>query len=152
MRRAEKEIKDKEEIIRIIKDAEVCRIALMDGQRPYILPMNFGYRGNCIYLHCAKEGRKLDIIKKNNNICFEIEEGVELITNKSACNYSMKFKSIIGFGKGYIIQDNIEKKEALTSIIEKFTTGYTEITSRMINSVEIIKIEIDEVYGKKSGY
>ena len=71
MRRKDKEIKDKEVIESIIKRATVCRIALSENNVPYIVPLSFGYKDNCLYFHSAPEGRKIDIIKQNNNVCFE---------------------------------------------------------------------------------
>ena len=62
MRRKDKEIKDKKEIESIIKRAKVCRIALSDNNMPYIIPVNYGYKNNCIYIHSASEGKKIDII------------------------------------------------------------------------------------------
>ena len=72
MRRSDKEINDPKTILRIIEEAEVCRIALSDGEKPYIVPMNFGYKDNSLYLHSASEGEKIDILKSNNNICFHV--------------------------------------------------------------------------------
>jgi hypothetical protein len=65
MRRSDKEIKDPQIIQKIFKDAEVCRIALCDGEKPYLVPMNFGYSENRLYLHSATDGRKIDILRKN---------------------------------------------------------------------------------------
>ena len=76
MRRTDRKISRTDEIESIIKKADVCRIALVDGNRPYIIPMNFGYeksKPSKIYFHCASDGRKLDLIRKNNNACFEMD-------------------------------------------------------------------------------
>ena len=73
MRRGEREIKDRKEIEAIIERANVCRIGLSDGKMPYVIPMDFGYKDNCLYFHCAREGKKIDIIKRNNSACFEMD-------------------------------------------------------------------------------
>ena len=62
MRRAEKEITDRAQIDSIIQEAGVCRIGLVDGDEAYIVPMNFGYADGCLWFHCAKEGRKMDLV------------------------------------------------------------------------------------------
>ena len=72
MRRNEREIKDREEMEAIIQRAQVCRIGLSEKDVPYIVPMDFGYKGNCLYFHCASEGKKLDMIRQNSKVCFEI--------------------------------------------------------------------------------
>ena len=63
MRRKEKEISDRNIIDDLIKKAMIIRIAMVDDNLPYIVPMNFGYKDNCLYFHSAKEGRKIDLIK-----------------------------------------------------------------------------------------
>jgi nitroimidazol reductase NimA-like FMN-containing flavoprotein (pyridoxamine 5'-phosphate oxidase superfamily) len=151
MRRKDKEIKDKEEIEEIIKSASICRLGLSYNDIPYIIPMNFGYKDNCLFFHSAKEGKKLDIIRKNSNICFEIDIETKLIKNKKPCSWGMEYKSIIGFGYAYIISDFSAKKEALNTIVNNYTTGSFEFNEKAVNNVEIIKVEIQEISGKKSG-
>lgn len=58
MRRADKEIKSKNEIEKVLREAEVLRISFSEDNRPYLVPMNFAYRDSCIYLHSAPEGRR----------------------------------------------------------------------------------------------
>ncbi|MDK2383606.1 MAG: pyridoxamine 5'-phosphate oxidase family protein, partial [Candidatus Korarchaeota archaeon] len=80
MRRKDKEIRDLEEIEEILRRAFVCRIALCEDDRPYCVPMIYCYKEGAIYLHSAKEGKKLEVLKKNNRICFEVEMDVGLVT------------------------------------------------------------------------
>ena len=79
MRRKDKEIRDKEVIDIIIKRAKVCRIGLSDNNTPYIVPMNYGFKDNCLYFHSAPEGKKIDIIKRKNIVRFEIDIDHEII-------------------------------------------------------------------------
>lgn len=155
MRRSDKEIKDKDTIQWILKEAQVCRIALCDDNKPYIVPMNFGFKDNYLYLHSASEGKKIDILNKNNNICFEVDIGTELVRSETACNWGMKYYSVIGSGKSYFVEDNEEKKEILDIIMQKYCENgaqsfeYSETT---LNKTTVIKVEIAEITGKKSGY
>ena len=76
MRRSEREESDINVIEEIINKAEVCRIAFAVDNMPYVVPMNFGYTSNPVqrlFFHCANEGRKLEMIRKNNYVCFEID-------------------------------------------------------------------------------
>jgi nitroimidazol reductase NimA-like FMN-containing flavoprotein (pyridoxamine 5'-phosphate oxidase superfamily) len=91
MRREDKEIRDLEIIEWILTKAHVGRIALIDKNQPYIVPVNFGYRDNAIYFHSANEGRKINILKKNNSVCFQTEVRHELVKNDVACRWSAKF-------------------------------------------------------------
>ena len=89
MRRADREVTDVNEIIDIIDHCKVCHIALMDGEWPYIVAMNFAYRYEndqlVIYLHSAKEGKKLDLLRKDDHVCFEMDYDHEMIPAKYAC-------------------------------------------------------------------
>lgn len=155
MRRSDKEIKDKNTIQWILKEAQVCRIALCNDNKPYIVPMNFGFDDNYIYLHSASEGKKIDILNKNNNVCFEVDIQNELVKSEIACNWGMKYYSVIGSGKSYFIEDNNEKKKVLNSIIQKYSENDAksiEYSKTALNKTVIIKVEISEITGKKSGY
>lgn len=155
MRRSDKEIKDKETIQWILKEAQVCRIALCDDNKPYIVPMSFGFKDNCIHLHSAAKGKKMDILNKNNNVCFEVDIENEIVKSESACNWGMKYYSVIGSGKAYFIEDTAEKKKALDIIMQKYSENDIksfEYSEKSLNKTTIIKIELTEITGKKSGY
>lgn len=153
MRRTDRQITEKSSIEEIINEAKVCRIGFSQENRPYILPMNFGYENNTVYIHSAKEGTKLDILKQNNEVCFEIDVKAELVERETACSYTMKYYSVIGFGKAYIIENEEEKKKAFDVIMKKYTgkTGF-EYNSNALSSTVTIKIELTEISGKKAGY
>ena len=68
MRKANREIIDKSAIRAIMEEALVCRLGLCDDATPYVVPMNFGLGENCLFLHCAAEGRKLDILRRNDRV------------------------------------------------------------------------------------
>jgi len=152
MRRKDKEIKDKEVIESIIKRATVCRIGLCENNVPYIVPLVFGYKDNCLYFHSAPEGRKIDTIKRNNNVCFELDVDCELVKSETACSWDMKYYSVIGFGKAFFVDDLEEKRKALDIIMEHYSGNPYEYPTNAINKVAIIKVKIDSMTGKKSGY
>ena len=153
MRRKEKEIKDKKEIEAIIKTAIICRLGLSSDDLPYIIPLNFGYKNKELHFHCAKAGKKIDIIKKNNNVCFEIEVDTELIKGEHACiGWKMHYSSVIGFGKASIIDDPEEKKKSLDIIMNHYTgNSKFDYTEKNIKSVGIIKVVIESITGKTNG-
>ena len=124
MRREDKEIKDNNVIESIIKRAIVCRIAFSENNIPYIVPVIFGYKDNCLYFHSAMEGKKIDIIKQNNNVCFEFDIDQELVKSKNSCSCSMKYYSVIGFGKAFFIDDIEEKRMALNIIMKHYSKWY----------------------------
>ena len=155
MRRSDKEIKDKNCIKWILETAKVCRIALCDNETPYIVPMNFGFKENNLYLHSAREGLKIDMIRKNNRICFEADIETEIVTADNACSWGMKYYSIIGFGNAHFIKDTCEKEDALNIIMQKYSHKSDksfEYLKPALDKTTVIKVEIESLTGKKSGY
>ena len=153
MKRSDREIKDQKEIETIVERADVCRIGLSDGNMPYIVPMNFGYKDNCLYFHCAKEGKKIDIIKRNNSVCFEMDiDHVFLKPEGRPCGWSAKYQSVIGFGKAFIVETFEEKSEALNIITQHYGGDYYPFSKDELEKVIIIRIEIVSITGKKAGY
>ncbi|MBN1804696.1 MAG: pyridoxamine 5'-phosphate oxidase family protein [Sedimentisphaerales bacterium] len=152
MRKEEREIKDIGSIEEIIRKAQVCRLALSDNDRPYIVPLCFGYKDKTLYFHCAREGKKLDILKQNNNVCFEIDTDLELVKGKKACKCSMKYRSVIGFGRAKFIEETELKRKALNIIMQNYSEGFFEYPDEVVNKTVIIKVEIESMTGKQLGY
>ncbi|QSH40094.1 pyridoxamine 5'-phosphate oxidase family protein [Lentisphaerota bacterium ZTH] len=152
MRRKIQEISDSAELDEILSTARICRIAMLDGNRPYILPFNYGYRNKCVYIHCALQGRKLDLLRKNNHVCFEIEDSVRVVKDKIACRCSTRYRSIVGYGDIEIITDDAEaKNEALKILMEQHDWGEpVEFSEQQVKNVAILKLSITSMTGKKS--
>ena len=152
MRRKDKEITDKAELESILNEAYVCRIALCSDNIPYIVPMNFAYKNNFLYMHSFPEGKKIDLINKNSNVCFEAETKNEIVKSDSACSWGMKFMSVIGSGTASIVADEAQKIEALNIIMEKYSGKSDWEFSDSMDKIAVIKIQVKEMSGKKSGY
>lgn len=141
-----------DEIERIIKKAICCRIALVDDDEPYIVPICFGYEKNNLYFHGALEGRKVALIKKNNKICFEIDIDVEVVEASNPCDWSMKYRSIIGVGRAYILENDEEKSHGLNLIMEQYTEGDVSFPKSVLNSVLVVRVDIKSLSGRQIGY
>ena len=152
MRRKEKEITDKTAMESIILRSSVCRLALSEENRPYIVPLCFGYKDDTLYFHSAREGRKLDILRKNNKVCFEFDIDNEIVEADDACAWGMKFQSVIGFGRGSIIDDIESKHKALNIIMQQYSRNSYEYPDKAVKKIVIIKVEIEHMTGKQSGY
>ena len=142
------------EIESIIKESDVCRIGFADGNIPYIVTMNFGYTGGdekLLFFHCANEGRKLDMLRKNNYVCFEMDSGHNLTEGKQACDFSMKYSSIVGYGFISIVSDAEGKSRGLNLIMSHYSRR-TDLTYRMesVGRTTVLKLEIKEITGKRS--
>jgi uncharacterized protein len=154
MRRKEREITSIEDIESIISLADVCRVAFADGNDPYIVTLNFGYSGGKekkIYFHCASEGKKLEMIRKNNYVCFEMDIDHNLHTGKNACDCGMSFRSVIGWGRIWIISDDDEKKSGLDLIMSHYSLdkrfSYDQNT---LDRTLLLRLDILKITGKKS--
>jgi nitroimidazol reductase NimA-like FMN-containing flavoprotein (pyridoxamine 5'-phosphate oxidase superfamily) len=151
MRRSDKEISDAGVIEGILKAATVCRLALCESNQPYVVPLCFGYQDNALYIHSAGQGKKLNILRKNNNVCFEVDIDHELKEADQACGWGMKFKSVIGFGKAVLVEDIESKRKALDIIMHQYSESTFEYPQDAITDITIIKVEIESMTGKQSG-
>ena len=150
LRRKEKEITETDEIRSIIRKSTICRLGMADDSRPYIVPLCFGYRNNVLYFHSAKEGKKIEILKRNNQVCFEFDIHPELKPGERACAWGMKYRSVIGYGKALLIEDPEQKRQALDIIMAQYADGPFEYSQKSFNQALVIKVDITEMSGKKS--
>jgi uncharacterized protein len=152
MRKKEREITDIHELESIINRCDVCRIAFADVNIPYIVTMNFGYSGKerTIYFHCAGEGRKIEMVKKNNHVCFEMDTDHVLNDGKKACDFGMSYRSIVGYGDITIVRDPEEKISGLNQIMLHYTGkgGFT-YEQDVLDKTMILRLDIREMTGKK---
>ncbi|MHC4753664.1 MAG: pyridoxamine 5'-phosphate oxidase family protein [Planctomycetota bacterium] len=151
MRRTDKQIKDIAAIEGILGRARVYRLGLCVDDLPYVVPLCFGYKDNALYFHCTGQGKKLDILRKNNNVCFEVDIDHEIIKADQPCDWAMKYKSVIGFGKAVFIEDIESKRKALDVIMQQYSEGTFEYPANAINNIVVIKVEIESMTGKQSG-
>ena len=152
MRRHEKEIRNSKEISLILSGASICRIAMVEGVHPYVVPVNFAFEDNELYFHSAKTGKKIDILKKNPHVCFEVDEPGGLVENESACLWGMRYKSVIGFGRAYFLESGNEKKKALDILMKKYSgRDAFSYSDEALDKVFVIGITIERMSGKRSG-
>lgn len=152
VRRREREIADIGEIEKIIRRAQVCRLGLVDGDEPYVVPVFFGYEKNALYFHCALEGRKLDLLKRNNKVCFEIDTDVEIITTERACGFTAKYRSVIGVGRVSILDNDNEKIHGLNVLMNQYAEGDFSFPKEKLDRTLVVRIDIENITGKQSGY
>jgi nitroimidazol reductase NimA-like FMN-containing flavoprotein (pyridoxamine 5'-phosphate oxidase superfamily) len=151
MRRKEKEITDVSEIKAVIQNAHVCRLGMVDGDQPYLVPLCFGYRDNVLYFHGALKGRKLDIMRENANVCFEFDQVSEILKSEDACDWSIQYQSVVGFGKAEFIEDADEKSQALKIIMAQYSDRKFEFPENMLKATAVFKVAIKSMTGKQSG-
>ena len=150
---SQKLIQNPQKIEEILSTAKFLHLALSDSETPYIVPMSFGYKENAIYLHSSREGRKIEILKKNPRVCFEVDIETEVITADDPCKYNVSYRSVIGHGQAKFLEDYNEKVEGLTVLSEHYgKKGPFEFEEWKVNRLCVIKIEIEKMMGKESGF
>jgi len=152
MRRGDKEIVDPEELHRILDEAMVIHLGMLDGERPYVVPLNFAREGNEVWLHCAKAGRKLDCLRAAPAVCVEADRFLKLQTGPSACDdWTSHYESVIGFGTAEIVEDADVKLHALRAIMRKYSERDNwEFTDASVKGIAVVRIRLDELTGKRS--
>ena len=151
MRRKEKEIIGKEAIAAVIKSCQVCRLALIDGNYPYVVPLNFGFEEGILYFHGAMRGKKLSLLQADSHAAFEMDTQLEVIESEDACDWSMKFQSIVGRGRISMIESPAEKKEALAVIMAQYSDKTFEFPDKPLSGTAVYKLTIEEMTGKEAG-
>jgi nitroimidazol reductase NimA-like FMN-containing flavoprotein (pyridoxamine 5'-phosphate oxidase superfamily) len=150
MRRSEREIKDREVIDAIIRQCQVCRLGLSDGEEPYIIPLCFGYDGEALYFHCAPEGRKTDIIRSNNRVCFEFDIPEGMSEAEQGCRWGIKYRSVIGFGTAEMVIHTEGKKKALEILMAQYSDKEYTFPDDIVTKTAIIKVVIARISGKQA--
>ena len=153
MRKSDREIKSKEEIIDIIKRCDVIRLAFNNGDYPYILPLNFGFEvknDKVIFcLHSALEGTKVDIMKKDNRASFEMDTKHELQYYEEKGYCTMSYESIIGRGRIRILPED-EKMNALKKLMGHYHKSEdTYFNPAAISRTLVYSLEVEEMTAKR---
>ena len=148
MRRNEREITDRKDIDGIIKRCRVCHLAMCDESQPYVVPLNFGYDGGFLYFHAAPEGRKIDIIKRNNRVGFEFDILHDIVTAEQACKWGAKYESVMGSGTAEIVDDLEAKKEALEWIMRQYGNSAWDFKEEILKKTLVLRVRILEISGK----
>lgn len=151
MKRQDRLVDDQKQIDDIIMRSQVCRLGVYDGEEPYVIPMNFGYKDQIIYLHCAKRGRKVDILSEGSRICveFDIMHNVKP-HDEVACRWSISYESVIAWGTPIIIEDTKEKRMAMDAIMDMYSErGNWDYPDVAIKNTVMIKIKLEDASGKR---
>lgn len=153
MTRREQQVTDINEIIEILEKSKVVHVGMIDGDEPYVVPMNYGYvleDGKLtIYLHGAKRGRKIDAIKANPKVFYEMCCDITPFEGEVACKYGITYASIMGRGLATLVEGVEEKKQALSLLMKTQTGKDFQFEDKLTTVVSIIKIDTLEFTAKK---
>jgi len=139
------------EINKLLSKALVGRIATQnDDGFPYVVPVHFIYEDNKIYIHGLNKGQKIDNIKSNDKVCFEVDEMLKLLLDENPCDVNTEYNSVIVFGEASIIEDENQKVCILKKIVEKYVPklAQKDLPSNMIKAIGVIEISVLKLSGK----
>lgn len=154
MRRGDREVADRNEIAEIFEKADACRIAFAADNIPYIVCMNYGFEwaGDfpVLYFHCAHEGKKIDLLKQNNYVCFQLDTNHELqyIPEKTYC--TMNYESIVGMGVIEIIDNNEERKKGLDLLMYRYNREIpAQYPESSLQRTTVLRLSVTELTAKR---
>jgi uncharacterized protein len=151
MRRTDREITSRDRIDEIILGCEVCHLGMADGDQPYVVPVSFGYDGESVYFHSARDGRKIDVIAGNPRVCVQFERSVTLLPSETAaCDWSFAFESAIGFGVVEELRDPEAKALGLNKIMQHYSGRQWEFDPSTLARTRVWRVAVEELTGKQS--
>lgn len=151
MRRRDREVTNRQQILSIMESCDVCRLGLVDNNMPYVVPMCFAHQVNedesiTLYFHSAGDGRKVDIMQKNPNAAFEMDTAHKLFDNATdACGFGMKYQCIMGTGTIRFLTEKDEKVPVLDMIMKHYTRKHLPYRPEFIDATLIIALDVKEI-------
>lgn len=154
MRRADREVKDLETIQSILDQCKTCHLAMVEDGMPYVIPLSYAYEVKeeilTLYFHSAKEGRKLDILRKNSAVCFEMcMEGEPIYAKETPCNSGYYYASVHGFGEVVFVEDTEEKCRSLSLLMKHQADTDVVFTKEQASGVCVYKVVTKDFVGKQ---
>ena len=155
MTKRERQITDEAQILHILDTAKVLHLGLAVDNEPYVVPMNYGYTMEngkpILYLHSAVRGKKLDMIRANPRVFFEMDCDLQPFEGKVPCQYGLVYSSIMGRGTARILHDEKdleEKKRAMTLLMKTQSGKDFTFEDRLVSIVAVIRIDVEEYTAK----
>ena len=152
MTKREFQITDEAQILEILDKSKVLHLGLAVDNEPYVVPMNYGYTMEggkmVLYLHSAVQGKKLDMIRANPHVFFEMDCDRMPFEGKVACQYGMVYSSLMGRGTAHIVEDVEEKTKAMSILMKTQTGKDFEFTDRLVSIVSVIRVDVTEYTAK----
>ena len=152
MTKRERQVTDMGEILHILDTGKVLRLGLAVDDEPYVVPMNYGYTMDqgklTFYLHSALKGKKLDMMRRNPRVFFEIDCDLQPFEGRVACQYGLVYSSVMGRGTARIIEDVEEKKQAMSLLMKTQTGKDFTFEDRLVSIVAVVRIDVEEYTAK----
>ena len=152
MTKRELQVTDLNEIKAILDTGKVLRLGLAVNNEPYVVPMNYGYTMEdgklVLYLHSAVRGKKLDMIRANCKVFFELDCDLAPFEGEKPCQYGLAYSSVMGRGIATIVEDVPEKMKAMSILMKTQTEKDFTFNDRLVSIVTVIRIDVSEYTAK----
>ena len=152
MTKRERQITDPDQIRHVLDTGKVLHLGLAVDNEPYVVPMNYGYTMEdgklTLYLHSALRGKKLDMMRTNPRVFFEIDCDLMPFEGRVPCQYGLVYSSVMGRGTAHIVEDVEEKKQAMTVLMKTQTGKDFRFEDRLVSIVAVIRIDVEEYTAK----
>lgn len=154
MRRKDKEVTSRDWMAEVLEKGVWIQLAMADKEgQPYVVPLNYGFGEDFIIVHGAREGKKIDMLKENSKVAFNVAIDTEVVRNEdNPSEFSMKYRSVSGLGTASFIEDIEEKRGALKILMDHYRGPKEPMTEGMLKATAVIKIQITELTGKVNYY
>ena len=154
MRRKEREITNRDEIIDVLRRCSVVHLGLITNDYPYVVPMNYGFDSKgesmTLWFHSAPCGLKLDLIRQNPKVGFEAECSLNLVVGEKARGYTMEYESVIGYGDIEICEDSDSKRRGLKALMRQYAPERDfEFGDDEIADIVVLRLDVVNITGKR---
>ena len=150
MRRSDKAVTQQPAIEKILRAGKTCQLAFAAEPVPYLVTLNYGYHDGALYFHAAAEGRKIDLIRENREVAFTVALDLGLIEGENACDWSVRFQSVVGHGQISLLESPEEKRRGLDLFMAQYSDEKFSYPDKMIQATAVIKLVISEMTTKQS--
>ncbi len=151
MRKKKMQINDPAEVEGILARGKILFMAMSHGDQPYVVPMNYGYDQGRIYMHTGHKGLKIEVLAENPKVSFTLIDEWEMVPNELPCKWDTTYQSAVGFGLASLVEDPEEKIAGLEAVSRQAGhTGAMEFPPEKVNQVALIKIEIEQLTGRRN--
>jgi len=148
MRKTEREIRDVKLVEALLQRAEYVHLSLWDGEKPYTVPVSFGYADRALYFHSSLKGRKAEALRACDRVGFSAVVEYSLSRQLKGCDFTAHFKSVCGVGRAAFLEDPAEKARALDVIMRHYGGPEGHYKPEVLQITAVVRVDVEEMTGK----
>ena len=142
---------DRGEMEGLLERALVSHLGLCVDGEPYVVPIGFVYHNGCIYFHSYPRGRKVEAMRRNSRVCFQVEEVGRFLPGEAPCRFGVEYRSVIAYGRVRFLEEAEERLEALRLLLRKYgaSEAAEALSEEMLGGVLVGEIRVEEMTGRR---